>query len=104
MPARTIPMTPNERRVMQMDEKFYGTIRKAKDGSVVLPDQFVVFLAKDDAFYALLPEYRSKCIELGSDEEQIASVDRMIARITAWREANPDKCHPPNAKGEKLLR
>lgn len=38
-----------------LDAKFYGVIHKVKNGEVVPPDEFVVFLAKDDAFAAILP-------------------------------------------------
>jgi hypothetical protein len=88
---------------MKLDAKFTGTILKVKDGTVVPDDQYVVFLVKDNAFAAVLPEYRAKCVELGADKEQIAAVDRMIYRATAWREENPDLCKVPDAKGETLL-
>jgi len=87
----------------KLDAKFSGVIFKIKDGSIVSDDEYVVFLAKDTAFYETLPTYRRKCIELGADQEQIAAVDRMIARATDWRHANPDRCKVPDAKGEKLV-
>lgn len=34
----------------KLDAKFYGEIRKVKDGAVVPEDEYVVFLAKDTAF------------------------------------------------------
>lgn len=88
----------------QLDRKFYGTIRKVKDGSLVLPDQYVVFLAKDNAFAAILPAYVAKQRELGCDERQITSSEQMVARVMAWREAHPEQCKNPDiAEGEKLL-
>lgn len=87
----------------KMDAKFYGLLWKAKDGSPVPDDEYVVFLVKDTAFYETLPTYRRKCIELGADQEQIDAVDRMIARATYWRADNPRRCKVPDARGEKLL-
>ena len=88
---------------MKLDAKFYGIIFKAKDGSVVPDDEWVAFLVKDNAFAEILPLYRNKCIELGCDQEQIQSINRMIDRVLAWRVANPDRLKNPDAKGEKLL-
>lgn len=85
-----------------LDAKFYGVLHKVKNGEVLAPDEFVVFLAKDNAFAAMLPLYRDKCVELGADAEQIAAVDRMIERLNAWRTANPHRLKTPDAKGEKL--
>lgn len=87
---------------MKLDAKFYGEIRKVKDDSIVFDDEYVVFLAKDDAFAATLPIYRENCIKLGADPEQIAAVDRMMSRLYHWRENNPQRCKVPDAKGEKL--
>lgn len=88
---------------MKLDAKFYGEIRKAKDDSVVPDDEYVVFLAKDNAFAAVLPVYRAICVSLGADDEHIASIDRMQRRLTNWRGNHPDRLKVPNAKGEKLL-
>lgn len=88
---------------MKLDAKFYGEIRKVKDDSIVPDDQYVVFLAKDNAFAAILPEYRKLCEALHCDKEHLAAVDRMIIRLDAWRVANPDKLKRPDAAGEKLL-
>jgi hypothetical protein len=88
----------------KFDEKFYGEVRKVKDDSVVPDDQWMVFLAKDNAFAQTLPFYRHRCKVLGADAEQLAAVDRTIARMTAWRAANMEKLKVPDAKGEKLLR
>lgn len=87
----------------KLDAKFYGEIRKAKDNSIVHPDEYMVFLAKDNAFAAVLPVYRAICVSLGADEEHIAAVDRTIERLTAWREKYPDRLKVPDAKGETLL-
>lgn len=87
---------------MKLDAKFYGQIRKVKDDSRVPDDEYVVFLAKDNAFNNILPQYRDECVALGCDSEQIAAVDRMIERLRAWREANRERCKDPDAHGEKL--
>jgi len=88
---------------MKLDAKFYGEIRKVKDGSIVPDDEYVVFLVKDNAFAATLPTYRRNCVKLGADAEQIEAVDRMIARAKVWRSMNPHRLKVPDAKGEKLL-
>jgi hypothetical protein len=88
---------------MKLDAKFYGDVFKAKDGTLVPEDQWVCFLVKDNAFAAILPLYLDKCIELGCDDEQIASLRRMIERVDGWRAANPDLLKNPDAKGEVLL-
>lgn len=88
---------------MKLDGKFYGEVRKVKDDSIVPDDEYVVFLAKDNAFAAILPVYRAVCIALGADAEQIAAVDRMIGRMDMWRFENRHRLKVPDAKGEKLL-
>lgn len=87
----------------KLDKKFYGTIRKVKDGSIVPSDQYVVFLAKDTAFAVVLPLYLRQCIFMGCDAEQIAAVEKLIDNVNMWRAANPDKLKKPDAAGEKLL-
>jgi hypothetical protein len=87
----------------KLDAKFYGEIRKVKDNSIVPDDEWCVFLVKDDAFARLLPIYRTICTDLGADAEQIAAVDRMIARANRWRSANPHRLKVPDAQGERLL-
>lgn len=88
---------------MKLDPKFYGDVRKAKDDSLVAEDEWMVFLAKDNAFAEMLPLYRDKCVELGCDSEQIAAVDRTLERMFAWRVTNPERLKIPDAAGEKLL-
>ena len=87
----------------KLDKKFDGVIYKVKDMSLVSPDQWVCFLAKDNAFVRTLPHYREKCIELGCDEEQIAAVDAMIEQVYRWRSQNPDLCKNPDLMGEERL-
>jgi hypothetical protein len=87
----------------KLDAKFDGVIFKIKDGSIVSPDEYVVFLAKDTAFANTLPKYREECVKLGADKEQIAAVDRMIERASWWRANNQHRLKVPDAKGEKLM-
>jgi hypothetical protein len=88
---------------MKLDAKFYGEIRKVKDDSLVPDDEYVVFLAKDEAFADTIYYYRDRCIALGADREQIDAVNRMIQRIEDWRANNPSRLKVPDANGEKLL-
>jgi len=88
---------------MKLDAKFYGEIRKVKDDSIVLDDEYVVFLAKDNAFAAILPDYRRLCEALHCDDEQLAAVDRLIQRVETWRASHFERLKRPDAKGEKLL-
>lgn len=89
--------------MIKLDAKFFGIIRKAKDNSIVPHDEYMVFLAKDNAFAMCLPLYLEACQKLGCDSDQLAAVRRMIKRVEEWREANPDRLKKPDAAGEKLL-
>lgn len=95
----------SEQPSTKLDPKFYGEIRKVKDDSLVPDDEWVVFLAQDDAFPPTLEFYRQRCIELGADWEQIDGVNRMLNRVYAWRSmaGNQERCKTPDAHGEKML-
>ncbi len=80
----------------RLDGKFQGTIRKNKNGEVVPPDEFMVFLAKDNAFPATLRFYREECVRQGSAPEQLQAVDEAIIRLDLWRENNPDRLKTPD--------
>lgn len=88
----------------KLDKKFVGEIKKIKDGSVVPPDQWFVFLVKDNAFalYAL-PRYLEACKELNCDRQQIELVEQMLDNATQWRSENKHLCKNPDAAGEKVL-
>jgi hypothetical protein len=88
---------------LKLDAKFYAAVHKVKDGKSVPDDEWVIFLAKDNAFPATLQFYLEECVRLGADEEHCESVQRMIRRLEQWRQANPDRCKVPDARGEKLL-
>jgi hypothetical protein len=100
----------------KLDKKFYigttladdnqtviGCLRKAKDDSIVPDDEWCVFLAKDDAFAAVLPEYAECCGALGCDPAQVEALMGMLRRVYAWRAENQDRCKKPDAAGEHLL-
>ena len=92
-----------DKRETKLDAKFYGELRKVKDDSIVPDDEWIAFLAKDNVFAAIFPEYEKKCAELGCDAEQLAAIHRAGLRLKAWREAHPERLKNPDAKGEKLL-
>jgi len=87
----------------KLDKKFYGDIYKAKDHSVVADDEYVVFLAKDNAFRDALGTYLERCRARGCDATQIAMVVALIERVDAWRSAHPDRLKDPDADGEAVL-
>lgn len=75
-----------------LDGKVYGVLHKVKDNSVIPPDQFVVFLAKDNAFVPTLEFYYEECQRIGASVEQCAAVQVLIAKVKRWREDNPEMC------------
>jgi hypothetical protein len=87
----------------KLDAKFSGVIFKVKDGSIVPDDEYMVFLAKDQAFLPTLRFYREECKRIGADDDHIAAVDRTIKRLLNWRGNNPHRLKVPDAKGEKLV-
>ena len=87
----------------KLDAKFSGVIFKVKDGSIVPDDEYMVFLAKDNAFPATLEFYRNECVRLGADQEHVDAVNRTIDRLIGWRRDNADRCKVPDAKGERLV-
>lgn len=90
--------------MVKLDRKFDGVIFKVKDGSIVPPDQYIVFLAKDDAFLPTLRFYRAQCQQCGADDNQLQAVDEAIRRVEAWREANPALCKTPDVAAKELLK
>jgi hypothetical protein len=89
--------------IRKLDQKFYGTIFKAKDGTEVPQTEWVVFLTTDDAFVLTLPTYLENCIKLGCDDAQIAAVERLMENVNAVRDINPRRNKKPHAAGETLI-
>lgn len=87
---------------MKLDGKCYGVLVKNKDGSIIPPDQWIVFLAKDNALPATLAFYRSECIRIGAAREQVEAVEALLERVGAWRRANHDKCKVPDVQAGEL--
>lgn len=89
---------------MKLDAKFEGVIIKAKDATVVPSDQYIVFLAKDDALPRTLEFYEQECIRVGCSNEQVEAIRSMRARVETWRASNQHLCKIPDIDpGEKLL-
>ena len=89
--------------MQKLDAKFSGVIFKVKDGTIVPDDEYMVFLAKDAAFWNTINFYYEECRRLDADEEHLAVVSRTIERVRDWRTANPHRIKVPDAKGEKLV-
>ena len=87
---------------MKLDGKFHGIIAKNKDGSVVPQDQWMCFLAKDNAVPATLDFYLKECQRLGAAQSQLDAVSAMIGRVQEWRVANPELCKVPDVQTGEL--
>lgn len=87
---------------MKLDGKFHGIIAKNKDGSIVPQDQWMCFLAKDNAVPATLMFYREECTRQGAAPEQIAAIEAMIVRVDNWRNAHPELCKVPDVQAGEL--
>jgi ABC-type thiamine transport system substrate-binding protein len=84
--------------IMKLDGKFHGVVIKNKNQQIVPQDQWVVFLAKDNAFPATLEFYQKECERLGASLEQIQAVQNMRDRVAAWRAANPQLLKVPDVE------
>ncbi len=82
----------------KMDGKFHGVIVKNKNQSIVPQDQWMVFLAKDNAVPVMLNAYYMECEKLGASMEQLEAIADLIIRVREWRKANPDKCKVPDVQ------
>lgn len=87
----------------KLDAKFSGHIFKAKDGTMVPEDEYIVFLAKDNAFLPALNFYWEECKRQGADVEQLRAVSGLIDRVMEWRDTNRSRCKTPDAFGERML-
>lgn len=83
--------------MQKLDGKFTGIVASDRTGLIVPPDQFVVFLAKDNAFPSTLKFYIEECRRIGADAEQICAVERLYVRVMEWRTAHSDLCKIPDA-------
>lgn len=89
--------------MVKLDRKFHGVVVKNKNGAIVPPDQWVVFLAKDDAVPSTFAFYEQECVWLGAGKEQVEAVRAIRERIEAWRAANPGLCKTPDVQAGELL-
>lgn len=87
----------------KLDGKFHGVIVRNKDASVVPQDQWIVFLAKDNAFPATLAFYRDECERLGARGDQLKAVDDLLDRVKKWRRDNPQECKVPDVEPDELI-
>lgn len=89
---------------MKMDGNFEGTIRKAKNGNIVPEDEWIVFLAKDNAVPSMLEHYLQTCVRLGANQRQVQAVNRLLARVNDWRDAHPERLKTPDIdQDERIL-
>lgn len=88
---------------VKLDGKFHGVIVKNKDGSIVPQDEYVVFLAKDNAFPVALDAYYHECQRLNASLEQLGAIRELRDRLRAWRSNNPDKCKIPDVQTEEII-
>lgn len=94
---RVLPAPVSEGKE-RADGKFQGRIYKNKNGEEVPPDEYVVFLVKDNAFLPTLRFYREECQRQGAASAQLQAVDEAIARVEAWRAVNTDRCKTPDVE------
>lgn len=87
----------------KLDGKFHGVIVKNKDGSVVPQDEWMVFLAKDNALPATLQFYLEESARLGASQDQIAAIVGLIERVQSWRFHNAAKCKTPDVQEGELV-
>lgn len=99
------PATREELKLIlhKLDKKFYGRIFKVKDSTLVPDDQYVVFLAKDNAFAKLIEQYPQICEELGCDAKQVEMAKQVVENVKRWRGEHEDLCKNPDAEGERVI-
>jgi hypothetical protein len=87
----------------KLDGKFHGIIAKNKDGSIVPQDEWIVFLAKDNALLPTLDFYYEKCEALGASPDQLAAIARLIDGVRRWREAHQPACKIPDVEPDEIV-
>lgn len=80
-----------------LDGKFSGVVIRTRDGKVIPPDRYIVFMAHDNALPATLDFYRDECARMGVGKEQLAAVDRLRTRLAQWRDSHGDELKWPDA-------
>lgn len=87
----------------KLDGKFHGVIVKNKNQQIVPQDQWMCFLAKDNAVPAMLKFYLEECTRKGADESQVQAVRDMINRCNQWRAEHPDLCKIPDVEKNEII-
>ena len=82
----------------RLDGKFRGTIIKNKNSEEVPDTEWILFLAKDNAFPATLRFYRDECERQGAASAQLAAVDAAIVRLDQWRADNAHRLKTPDVE------
>lgn len=72
--------------VFKLDRKYFDTV----------PEDGLIFRAKDNAFAATLPVYRAMAASIGASPEYLAHIDDLIVRVHAWRDAHRNLCKVPD--------
>lgn len=88
----------------KLDGKFYGEIYKNKNGARVPDDQWIVFLAKDNAVPTMLNFYLKACIEIGADLSHLMAVKDLMSRVSKWRTLNLGLCRTPDTEEDELFK
>lgn len=88
----------------KLDKKYkvQGSYITKMDGTLVTSDQWVVFLAKDNAVPETLQFYYHKCKAMGCDQTHLDGILQLMMRVQNWREANPNLCKVPDTSAFKL--
>jgi len=81
-----------------LDRKFSGVVVCNKDGRVIPVDQWMIFLAKDNALPPTLQFYLEECERQGADENQLRGVRLLINRVHEFRKENPAICKTPDSE------
>ena len=50
-----------------------------------------------------LARCEDECKRQGAASEQVEAIREMYDRVIAWREANPERCKPPDVEPGELL-
>lgn len=78
-----------------LDGKFHGRVFRNRDNQE--EKAFVVFVPHDKHLLSVLLHYEALCIDDGANSEQVAAVQRLIARVANWQRWNPQAVKTPDA-------